>query len=311
MILTVNLNSTVDIAAPVLSIRPGTVSRVKNITSYPGGKATNAARAAAAIGAKVFTTGFCGSREKALMENFLASHRVASAFVAVSGTNRQCILLTETDKSRETVINSESNLRVSVAQSTKLLGIVKKKSAGCSYAVLSGSLPLCLPDNYYAHVIKAINPRCKVVLDTSSKYLKEGIKARPAIIKQNLHELESAFNVKLRSKGAIKKFIMALSNKYCLETVIVTMDHKGSVAYAEGFFYFVPALAAKNIVSPVGSGDAFSAGLVYGLSKGKGLKEGLCWANACARANLFKLGSCFITGKEVKKYLKDVKILSW
>ena len=81
--------------------------------------------------------------------------------------------------------------------------------------------------------------------------------------------------------------------------------------FDNGSFYFYPAIKVKKIISPVGSGDAFSAGLVYGLSKGYSVKNSCKWAASAASANLSHLGSCFISRKNVLKYLANAKITNY
>ena len=63
MIATVTLNPTIDIVAPVDSLKKGSVMRTKAVYSYPGGKGTNVARALASLGARAISVGFVGTRD--------------------------------------------------------------------------------------------------------------------------------------------------------------------------------------------------------------------------------------------------------
>ncbi len=51
-------------------------------------------------------------------------------------------------------------------------------------------------------------------------------------------------------------------------------------------------LAPDKVVSPLGAGDAFCAGLLYAIHQGFALKEGLALANATARASLKGITAC-------------------
>ncbi len=114
MILTVTLNSTIDIVIPVDTLNPGTVSRTKAIYTYPGGKATNVARALKELGSVPYATGFVGIRDSRETEHFLKHHGVESSYIPCTGSNRICLLITETKGApRETVINSESDIDIS------------------------------------------------------------------------------------------------------------------------------------------------------------------------------------------------------
>lgn len=53
-----------------------------------------------------------------------------------------------------------------------------------------------------------------------------------------------------------------------VKALIVTQGAKGSTIYAEGQRIEVPCVAAEALVDPTGCGDAYRAGLLYGISKG-------------------------------------------
>ncbi len=60
--------------------------------------------------------------------------------------------------------------------------------------------------------------------------------------------------------------IEALSKQ--LKALIVTMGEQGSVIYADGQLYNIPCVIAHDVIDPTGCGDAYRAGLLYGMSQG-------------------------------------------
>ena len=50
-----------------------------------------------------------------------------------------------------------------------------------------------------------------------------------------------------------------------LQALIVTRGEKGSEIYTDGTVYHIPVVAAKKILDPTGCGDAYRAGLLFGL----------------------------------------------
>jgi adenosine kinase len=50
-----------------------------------------------------------------------------------------------------------------------------------------------------------------------------------------------------------------------LEALVVTRGEKGSEIYTDGTVYHIPVVEAKAIKDPTGCGDAYRAGLLYGL----------------------------------------------
>ncbi|MBC7756250.1 MAG: carbohydrate kinase family protein [Bdellovibrio sp.] len=53
-----------------------------------------------------------------------------------------------------------------------------------------------------------------------------------------------------------------------VEALIVTLGGQGSHIYADGQRYQVPCVKATSIVDPTGCGDAYRAGLLYGIANG-------------------------------------------
>ena len=50
-----------------------------------------------------------------------------------------------------------------------------------------------------------------------------------------------------------------------VEAMIVTRGASGSVIYADGQKLDIPSVKAKEVVDPTGCGDAYRAGLLYGI----------------------------------------------
>lgn len=53
-----------------------------------------------------------------------------------------------------------------------------------------------------------------------------------------------------------------------VKAYIVTQGSAGSVVYTAGHRYEIPAVPAAQVVDPTGCGDAYRAGLIYGLARG-------------------------------------------
>jgi len=52
-----------------------------------------------------------------------------------------------------------------------------------------------------------------------------------------------------------------------VEALIVTLGAEGSHIYADGQRYDIPSVKPKEVVDPTGCGDAYRAGLLYGLAR--------------------------------------------
>jgi adenosine kinase len=58
-----------------------------------------------------------------------------------------------------------------------------------------------------------------------------------------------------------------------LRALIVTLGGNGSRIYADGRTIDIPAVPAQQIVDPTGCGDAYRAGLLYGIARGWGWEK--------------------------------------
>lgn len=66
------------------------------------------------------------------------------------------------------------------------------------------------------------------------------------------------------------------------ETVIVTLGEKGSVIYSDDGEAEVPSAPAKSVLDPTGAGDAYRAGLLYGLTEGMDMETSCRIGAVCA-----------------------------
>lgn len=72
--------------------------------------------------------------------------------------------------------------------------------------------------------------------------------------------------------------------------LIQTLGHRGSIIYQNGGIIFIRAVKPKRVVNVVGAGDAYRAGLIYGLHKGKTLEESCRLGARMASKNVEFLG---------------------
>jgi adenosine kinase len=53
-----------------------------------------------------------------------------------------------------------------------------------------------------------------------------------------------------------------------VKALIITLGARGSVIYADGQRFEIPCVEAASVVDPTGCGDAYRAGLLYGIARG-------------------------------------------
>ncbi|MFL6001060.1 MAG: 1-phosphofructokinase family hexose kinase [Streptomyces sp.] len=259
MILTVTLNTALDITYRVRSLRPHTSHRVTEVTERPGGKGLNVARVLAALGHEVTVTGFTGGATGRIVQDRLtAVPGLVDALVPVSGPTRRTIAVVD-EQSGDTTQLNEPGPTVTPAEWSAFQEAYEDLVPSVSAVALCGSLPPGVPVGAYAGLIRTAKAAgVPVLLDTSGEALRRGVAARPDILKPNadeLSELTGSHEPLRAAEDARRRGALA---------VVASLGARGLLALTpEGRWQAVPpALEHGN---PTGAGDAAVAGLLTGL----------------------------------------------
>jgi sugar/nucleoside kinase (ribokinase family) len=118
------------------------------------------------------------------------------------------------------------------------------------------------------------------------------------ILKVNEHELEA-----LTGLTDIKKGAEVLAD-WGVKEVVVTLGSMGSVIYAEGLFYNVPAYIPTAVVDATGCGDTYMAGYLYQRTKGALYQEAGEFAAAMASFKIESSGPFTGTKDDVLNLLE-------
>jgi len=173
--------------------------------------------------------------------------------------------------------------------------------------VASGSIPPGVPDNiYYDIVLEAKNQGIRTILDSSGQWLEEGIKAKPYLIKPNIHEAEELLKTELATEEAIIKAALNLV-EMDIEIVVISRGKEGIIAATkERIFKAVPPPVKAR--SAVGAGDCATAGLTLKLAYGEPLIEACRLAVAMGTAAVLTPGTELAHRADVEKLLPQIKV---
>ncbi|GHH30582.1 1-phosphofructokinase family hexose kinase [Streptomyces lanatus] len=272
MILTVTLNTALDITYRVPALRPHTSHRVTEVTERPGGKGLNVARVLAALGHEVTVTGFTGGATGLVVQEQLTGTRgVVDALVPVTGPTRRTIAVVDAHTGDTTQLN-EPGPTITPAEWSAFQEAYEDLLTSASAVALCGSLPPGVPVGAYAGLVRAAKAaEVPVLLDTAGEALRRGVAARPDIIKPNadeLAELTGSHEPLRATQDARRRGARA---------VVASLGRSGLLALApEGRWRAVPPASLHG--NPTGAGDAAVAGLLSGLV------EKLPWPDRLARA---------------------------
>ena len=309
MILTVTLNAAVDSTWRVDNLVVGSINRVgaEEPTRVAGGKGINVARFIHKLGERVLATGFVGGFMGELIKSQLEDEGIDFHFIPLSGESRECLIILNSADGTWTGIYG-TGPKVPPSKLDEFKSFFADILSSCKLVCLSGSLPLGVPRDFYADLISLSRKEdIPIILDTSGEALKEGVQAKPFMIKPNLQEFKEIFNLSrgTNSERSVEEKANALVATG-LNVVAISKGEEGSIIYSKNKSWRMipPKIRMTN---PVGAGDAFVGGFAVGIVRGQSIRDSaiLGTAGGAAKAEVLRVGD--ITLSRVQELVKEVE----
>lgn len=283
------------------SLALNAVNRAVATFEGAAGKAVNVAKVLAVLGAHPILTGFLGGQRGDRLRALLTGQGIDLEFVPVAAPTRECVTVIDESAGTQTELVDESR-PVNPADYERLLAILRRRIGDCRAAVMSGTLTPGGPAEFYrqctqiAHAAGAI-----AVVDAQGVPLAEALPAEPDLVKPNRAELAATVGRDLPDAAAVMSAMEELCRRGA-RRVIVTAGKEPTLAVERGELWRIrsPRVA---VVNPIGSGDAFTAGLVARLLQGADLGEACRWGCAAGAANA-------LTGLAGEVHREDVERLA-
>lgn len=272
MILTVTLNTALDVTYRVGALVPHASHRVSEVRERPGGKGLNVARVLAALGHPVTVTGFAGGATgRTVRDGLTAAPGVVDALVPVAGATRRTVAVVD-ERTGDTTQFNEPGPVVDPAEWSAFQDTYRELLNTASAVALCGSLPPGVPVGAYAGLVRTARAAgVPVLLDTSGEPLRRAVAARPDIVKPNADELAELTGSHEPLKAAQD------ARRRGAHTVVASLGAAGLFAHTpEGLWRAAPPAVLRG--NPTGAGDSTVAGLLSGLV------EHLAWPERLARA---------------------------
>ena len=305
MITAACLNPAIDRTVSVPSLVPGGLNRVAASRSDAGGKGVNVAVTLARLGEDAACVAFLPRENGRLIEEKLIAEGVERAAVPLNGAIRTNLKVFDEAKREITEIN-ESGAPVNEADVSRMAKLLAEYAAKSDFLVLSGSLPPGCPASFYREVIERAPATCRCVLDADANRLREGLKAKPFLIKPNIHELRELTGEVIDTVADIDRAARSLIAQG-VGVVAVSMGGEGAFITNGETSLLAPRVDVA-VRSTVGAGDAMIAGLTAGFSRGLPLNETFRLGVACATASVMSEGTGLIDRETCDALLNRVVI---
>jgi 1-phosphofructokinase family hexose kinase len=299
MIYTLTLNPTIDHTMTVERFDIGGTFKATQSTRLPAGKGINVANVVATLGEPAVALGLVGQEDAAAFASSLDKAGIENRLVPIPGGTRISVTILDPEKRTETHLREPG-----AAPPPEGLAQIKTQLARLTpadWVVLAGSLPPGMAAEVYRDLIRICTTRgAQTCLDANGAPLLAGVDAPPTLLKVNLFELcqadgqqalvhtEREWSLSVNEILGGARRIQARG----VQTVVVTLGERGAIGVGlSGEAWHAQARLERPVVDAVGSGDAFSAGLVVALERGWTLDRALCLGVACGAANTLVAGA--------------------
>ncbi|MCY1025651.1 1-phosphofructokinase family hexose kinase, partial [Mammaliicoccus sciuri] len=197
-LLTITLNTSVDIAYQIDHFELNHTNRVKTVIKTAGGKGLNVTRVANILGIDHLATGIIGGTTGEFIKRDLDQDHIKHDFYETNIESRQCIAILNGAHQTELLEPGDSitqeDIQLLIQHVTELI------QAHDMIAISGSALPGMNVEAYQTLIDIAVSHGKKVLLDVNGHTLKDLLnhegQSLPYLIKPNIEELAQLFNVK-------------------------------------------------------------------------------------------------------------------
>ena len=308
-LLTITLNTSVDIAYQIDHFELNHTNRVKTVIKTAGGKGLNVTRVANILGIDHLATGIIGGTTGEFIKRDLDQDHIKHDFYETNIESRQCIAILNGAHQTELLEPGDSitqeDIQLLIQHVTELI------QAHDMIAISGSALPGMNVEAYQTLIDIAVSHGKKVLLDVNGHTLKDLLnhegQSLPYLIKPNIEELAQLFNVKDQDNH--QEIINALKSPLLsqIPCVMISLGSNGPLYKYQQNIYKVniPKIKAVNAV---GSGDSSIAGFSYGLIHKQDVHYAVKSAMAAGIANALEQKTGFLTKENFEYYLAKIKI---
>ena len=306
MIATVTLNPCLDEYIFVDGLMVDETNRWMKRTQYAGGKGIDVSRAIHEMDGVTTAHGFIGGTNGRRVEILLDEEGVLFSFTPIKNETRTNFIIVDTVTKYQTLIGAPGP-RVTKREFERFCKKLQEIRPVPDMIVIGGSAPPGSPEDIYSGIIENAKSRgIRVALDVDDHWLVEGLKAKPYMIKPNVHEAEKLLGRKLPDEAAVIDAARELLGKG-IEVVLISRGSQGLIAATRDYIFKVIPPNVK-VKSAVGAGDCTVAGFTLRLSRNEPLIEACRLGGAMGAAAVMTPGTELCRKDDVIRLLPKVQI---
>jgi len=308
MILTVTINPLLERCFYFSRINLSEVNRNGKLILKAGGKGINVNRQLNKLSVKNIALLFTGGNTGKLLRESLQKEQIHFSEINTKSETREAAIII--DKSGKKVYSFfRTDAEVTTGEVESFILKMEKMISTCEVVVFSGRSPSEAADVIFPEGIRIANKLDKIsVCDTYGNHLEKCLDASPTIIHNNSEEIHSSLDLILKSENDFL-FLLEAFYKKGIKQVFITDAEKPF--YASNFdFHYKITLPKIDAIDSTGSGDAFTAGLIYGWHNNLNFEEQLRFASALGICNAKSFEVCDVNEDDARSIVEQIKISS-
>lgn len=303
-VLTVTVNPTIDVGVTVEYLVPDHKLPVIDHRRDAGGGGVNVSRVLQRLGVPSRAWIAAGGPTGEELAGLLEDEGVSPVVHRVDGITRESISVTDDKRGDQYRIVLPGP---TVSGASEMVDAIVELGASADVVVLSGSLAPGLPDDLYASICERLGDTTTVV-DTKGEALARVVEGHADVIKPSRRELASLVEWTPADEGEIVLAARRVLERGAVGALVVSLGGDGAVLVersGEVTWYDPPAV---DVVSTVGSGDSMVAGIVAGMTRGRGLVEAVGDGVAAGSAAVLTPGTDLCRVEDVDRLRPQVSM---
>lgn len=307
-ILTLTPNPALDLSTTAERVLPTHKLRCGPVTRYAGGGGVNVARLLHRLGADVAAWTLTGGPAGAKVQQLLHHEGVLARCLPIADDTREnfCVIETATGQEFRFVLPGPT---LAAAEWQAVLAQLESLPSAPRWLVASGSLPLGVPDDFYAQAARIAQRKgWRFALDSSGPALAAALQVGAALVKPSLRELRELTGEALPDAPAWQTAAQDLVHSGRAELVALSLGAQGGLMASRDGVWQAPALPVPTTTGTTGAGDCFLAAILWALEQDAPPPEALRWGMAAGGATLLASGSALAQVADVQRLLPQVLV---
>ncbi len=307
VIVTLTPNPTIDVSTSIDQVVPFRKLRCAAERRDPGGGGINVARVIKRLGGDVVAVYPSGGAVGQVLHRLAEDAGIAGPFLPVAQETRENFTVTESGSGQQFRFVLPGP-RLEEAEWRQCLDALAAVATRLRYVVASGSLPPGVPEDFYLQAARIAKDRgAAFVLDTSGAPLRRALDEGVHLIKPNLREFCELFGRPLADRESWIAAARSLIAAGRTEMVALSLGNRGALLVTPDRAWYASALSVP-VVSVIGAGDSFLAGMMISLVNGEGLENALRRGVAAGSAALLASGTGLCARADVERLFSGVAI---